>query len=263
MIDALGAAHWPDSAYFSHALNFFNCRYSDTRFAYLAEIDISKELPMWRKWDSASSPSACPSARSSHSMASPSRDKVYLYGGSLSTSIEQVLSSELWELTPPLLDTDEPVWRDLSQLENAPSQARWGHSLIAAGSTLFLLGGDFGLATPQDLVYTIDTFSQPDPVWGSHACTPGALAAYHAAGAVDNVLFMYGGSVRDGSVKNALSVADVSGCFCHHPVYCWDMRLTVQSEHTREIYMIFFLECHVWLQTHHISLSLKTAITAP
>ncbi len=200
--------------------NFFDHSPTHPRRPHRAEIDISKELPIWRRWDGTSSVSAWPAARSAHSMASPSSDKVYLYGGSLGAGAEQVLSSELWELTLPRLETDEAIWRDLSLLENAPTSARWGHALIAAGSTLFLFGGDFGSATPANLVYALDTVSQPDPVWGSHACTPGMLAAYQAAGAVDNVLFIYGGSVKGGPVKNALGVADVS---FHNCCICGDM----------------------------------------
>jgi hypothetical protein len=142
-------------------------------------------------------------------MAATVRGKLYLYGGSLNTAGADILSNELWELTLPRLKTDVPVWRDLSRLSNAPSLARTGHVLFSAGATLFLMGGEVGYAISDGTVNTLDTLASPDPVWRSISSTPGTSATYQAVGSFENVMYMYGGSVKGTVLDGALRVADV------------------------------------------------------
>jgi hypothetical protein len=142
-------------------------------------------------------------------MSATVRGKLYLYGGSLKTSGAEILSNELWELTIPRLKTDVPIWRDLSRLSNAPSLARTGHALVSAGATLFLMGGDVGYAISDGTVQMLDTLTSPDPVWRSVTSTPGTSATYQAIGSFDNVMYMYGGSVKGTVLGTTVQVVDV------------------------------------------------------
>jgi hypothetical protein len=154
------------------------------------------------------------------SMAATVRGKLYLYGGSLKTAGAEILSNELWELTLPSLKTDLPVWSDLSRLSNAPSLARTGHAFFSAGATLFLMGGDVGYAISDGTVNTLDTLASPDPVWRSISSTPGTSATYQAVCSFENIMYMYGGSVKGTVLDDALRVADVRLPFFRMPQLC-------------------------------------------
>ena len=141
-----------------------------------------------------------------------------MYGGSVGGAEQEILSSELWELTLPKRSTDVPVWRDISTLNNAPTLARAGHALISAGATLILMGGDTGSESSNNLVYTLDTLATPDPVWRGLTGTPGAAATYQAVGAFDTFVYVYGGSIKGTVGQTELHVADVS---CRPSTLIW------------------------------------------
>jgi hypothetical protein len=177
-----------------------------------AEIDISHEPAVWRRWEKLSESSVWPEPRSAHGLAAmrDNADKLYVYGGFLGKVGEQRLSSELWEVTLPAVSTEQPVWTDMSNLADAPLLARSGHALIARGATLYVVGGDFGASAPDGMVYTLDTRASGSLKWEAHTYTPGGAKTYQAIGAVGDLVYFFGGSSKGVVEDSNLTLVDVS-----------------------------------------------------
>ena len=171
--------------------------------AEIFTLDTSSLPPTWTDISQKVGPG--PSARGGHSMVAQGR-KAYVFGGE---DEDGILLSDLWVLTISNLMENEMSWSRLD-LANAPTRGRMGHSMVASGATMFVLGGVFEGNMDMD-VYALKYTDTDSPEWQSgRRATTNSLSEYQGAATIGTMIFTFGGSKLGTVVPETLAVGETS-----------------------------------------------------
>eukprot|EP01087_Luapelamoeba_hula_P012979 TRINITY_DN3675_c0_g1_i1.p1 TRINITY_DN3675_c0_g1~~TRINITY_DN3675_c0_g1_i1.p1 ORF type:complete len:407 (+),score=53.82 TRINITY_DN3675_c0_g1_i1:23-1222(+) len=140
------------------------------------------------KWSNLRSQGAAPIGRSSHSVCVVGH-RVYVYGGedvprhAFDSRVHTFnLIDDCWEL---------PIGKEEVGTPHPP-QARLAHTMVAVGSTLWMVGGRNNEREDLNEVYSYDTTSH---MWTLHTTTGAVLpiVSYHSSTAVGECVYVFGG----------------------------------------------------------------------